>query len=208
MCLQTESRPLQDHETALDPGFADLPVFVLSDGHRLAASPQELAKLDASLEGSAVLGNPLPAAEWMAFLEWRQRIAPLLERLTVPTLPVYSEISGKREDMAFFRQETIRRFGQSLESLASDRYGAYLQMEKMAKLHELSAVLAKNRFYFGQFTLVDILLVADLHLLRFLDGITMPINLQYYFQRIAEYCQVSLEEGMQPGTNYGETDDL
>lgn len=201
-------RPFQDHETALDLGFADLPVFVHSDGRRLAATPGDLVQVDAALEGPAVFDGLVPTAEWGAFLEWRQRIAPLLERLIVPVLPVYPEISGDLEDMVFFRQETLRRFGQSVESLANDRYGAYQQMAKVARLGELSAVLARNRFYFWQFTLVDILLVADLQLLRFLDGITIPINLQYYFQRVAQHCQTSLEEGMQPRTDYGETDDL
>ncbi|MHB0889074.1 hypothetical protein [Acidithiobacillus sp.] len=37
---------------------------------------------------------------------------------------------------------------------------------------------------------------ADLHLLRLLDGVTVPLDLLYYFQRVATACGVSLEDGM------------
>ncbi|MHB1532786.1 hypothetical protein [Acidithiobacillus sp.] len=54
----------------------------------------------------------------------------------------------------------------------------------------------RKGFYGTTLSLVDIVLTADLHLLRLLDGVTIPLDLLYYFQRVATVCGVSLEDGM------------
>ncbi len=118
------------------------------------------------------------------------------DRLIASVLPAYEEICSDPEDMEFYRQECERRFQQSIESLANDRYGAYQQLENRGRLRELGKVLAKQRYYTGTLSLIDIVLTADFHLLRLLDGVTIPIDLQYYFQRVAEACDVSLNDGM------------
>ncbi len=187
---------LRDQETAFDLGFAELPVLVHADGQAQQAKLAELAALDARYPDTPALHTSIPASEWEAFVQWRTGLTPLGDRLIAPVLPAYEEICGDPEDMEFYRQECERRFQQSIESLANDRYGAYQQLESRGRLRELGKVLAKQRCYTGTLSLIDIVLTADFHLLRLLDGVTIPLDLQYYFQRVAEACGVSLNDGM------------
>lgn len=85
---------------------------------------------------------------------------------------------------------------ESIESLANDRYDAYAQLERRGRLREVARRLAQQGFYGATLSLVDIVLTADLHLLHLLDGVTIPLDLLYYFQRVATACGVSLEDGM------------
>ncbi|WP_414039723.1 glutathione S-transferase N-terminal domain-containing protein [Acidithiobacillus sp. M4-SHS-6] len=196
--LQWEDHPcaLQDQETAFDLGYGDLPVLVHGDGHKQQGTLPELAELDQRYPETPPLLESLGEAEWTAFCQWRSSLTPLLERLIAPVLPAYAEISHHEEDMAFYRNECERRFQQSIEALANDRYGAYQQLESRGRLRELGRILARQRFYTGHLSLIDIVLTADLHLLRLLDGVTIPLDLQYYFQRVADACQLSLNDGM------------
>lgn len=187
---------LRDQETAFDLGFAELPVLVHADGQAQQAKLAELAALDARYPDTPALHTSIPASEWEAFVRWRAGLTPLGDRLIAPVLPAYEEICSDPEDMEFYRQECERRFQQSIESLANDRYGAYQQLESRGRLRELGKVLAKQRCYTGTLSLIDIVLTADFHLLRLLDGVTIPLDLQYYFQRVAEACGVSLNDGM------------
>ncbi|MCE5360097.1 glutathione S-transferase [Candidatus Igneacidithiobacillus taiwanensis] len=185
---------LQDLETPFDLGQARLPVLCIGE-QRWTGNLEDLPALDATLP-SPVLA--VAAAEWQAFCAWRQDLDALLQRLIAPVQPAFAEIADDPEDLRYFRQEKERQFGQSLEALANDRYGAYQQLARRGRLLELGKLLAKNRFYVGTLSLVDIALCADLQLLRLLDGVTLPIDLQYYFQRVAEHCRVSLQDGMRP----------
>lgn len=187
---------LRDQESAFDLGFAELPVLVHADGQAQQGKLAELAALDARYPDTPALHSSIPAAEWEAFVQWRAGLTALGDRLIAPVLPAYEEICGDPEDMEFYRQECERRFQQSIESLANDRYGAYQQLENRGRLRELGKVLAKQRCYTGTLSLIDIVLTADFHLLRLLDGVTIPLDLQYYFQRVAEACGVSLNDGM------------
>ncbi len=187
---------LRDQETAFDLDYADLPVLVHANGDKQQGTLAELAALDARYPQTRPLHQTITEAEWTAFCQWRENLIPLLERLVAPVLPAYDEICQNEEDMFFYRNECERRFQQSVEALANDRYGAYQQLESRGRLRQLGNVLAQQRFYTGNLSLIDLVLTADLQLLRLLDGVTIPLNLQYYFQRVAEACNLSLNDGM------------
>ena len=193
--LRLEPRPLRDLETAFDLGFADLPVLVDGDGRRWTGAVESLPELDAQLGRTPA--NPALMAEWPAFVAWRAELEPLRQRLLAPILPLYPEISADPEDFAWYRQECERRFGQGPEALANDRYGAYQQLERRGRLRQLARILAQKKFYLEEMSLVDIVLTADFHALRFLDGVTVPIDLLYYFQRVAGQCGLSLDSGLE-----------
>lgn len=196
--LQWQDHPcaLRDQETAFDLGYGDLPVLIHADGCKQQGTLPELAAMDQRYPETLPLHAPIGEAEWTAFCQWRSSLTPLLERLIAPVLPAYDEICHHEEDMAFYRNECERRFQQSVEALANDRYGAYQQLESRGRLRDLGKILARQRFYTGQLSLIDIVLTADLHLLRLLDGVTIPLDLQYYFQRVSDACQLSLNDGM------------
>jgi len=187
---------LRDQETAFDLDYADLPVLVHANGKKQQATLSELAELDRLYPETLPMQQNIAEPEWAAFCQWRNSLTPLLDRLIAPVLPAYDEISHDEEDMNFYRNECERRFQQSVEALANDRYGAYQQLESRGRLRELGKILARQRFYTGDLSLVDIILTADLHLLRLLDGVTIPLDLQYYFQRVADACNISLNDGM------------
>jgi len=192
--LRLEPKPLRDFATAFDLGFADLPVLIDGRDRRWSGAVESLPELDAEL--GSVPENPLLAAEWPAFLAWRAELEPLRQRLLAPILPVYPEISEDAEDFRWYRQECERRFGQGPEALANDRYGAYQQLERRGRLRELARILARRKFYLGDMSLIDVVLTADFHALRLLDGVTVPIDLLYYFQRVASLAGLSLDSGL------------
>jgi glutaredoxin 2 len=187
---------LLDQESAFDLGYADLPVLLWPDGRHQQGTVNDLAAIDQGHPQPALLLGPIAPGEWQAFLAWRDSLTALRERLIAPVLPAYAEIGGDAAATEFFRGECQRRFAGSIESLANDRYDAYGQMERRGRLRELARLLGQQGFYSGTLSLVDIILTADLHLLRLLDGVTVPLDLLYYFQRVATACGVSLEDGM------------
>ncbi|MEY2341336.1 glutathione S-transferase [Acidithiobacillus sp. IBUN Pt1247-S3] len=192
-----EARPLQDLETAFDLGHARLPILQTAD-RNWGGELSDLPELDAMLGGESLYAGIITTDDWQAFCQWRQGLDSLLQRLLVPVQPAFSEISDDPEDLQYFRQESERRFAQSLEALANDRYGGYQQLAQRGRLSTLANLLAKQRFYLGRLSLIDLVLCADFQLLRLLDGVTLPLDLQYYFQRVAESCRVSLNSGMRP----------
>ena len=194
---QQEARPLQDLETAFDLGHARLPVVQI-DGRNWGGELSELPDLDAALGRESLYAGIVDASDWQAFCQWRQDLDALLQRLLTPVQPVFAEISDDPADLQYFRREGERRFAQSLEALANDRYGGYQQLAQRGRLSTLAKHLAKQRFYLGRLSLIDVVLCADFQLLRLLDGVTLPLDLQYYFQRVAEICRVSLNSGMRP----------
>ncbi|MGC9239412.1 MAG: glutathione S-transferase [Acidithiobacillus sp.] len=195
LTLRLEPRPLRDLTTAFDLGFADLPVLVDANDRCWTGDVESLPELDARL--STAPPPPALGAEWPAFVAWRAELEPLRQRLLAPILPLYPEISADPEDFDWYRQECERRFGQGPEALANDRYGAYQQLERLGRLRQLSRILAQRKFYLGDASLIDIVLTADFHALRFLDGVTVPIDLLYYFQRVASLCGLSLDSGLE-----------
>ncbi len=84
----------------------------------------------------------------------------------------------------------------SLEALANDRYEGYEQLEHLSRLPELAHYLDRHRFYMGTVSVADMVLAADLYPLQLLDGISLPVDLMYYLQRVDEACGTRLSEGL------------
>lgn len=197
--LDYDSRPLDftDFETPLDLGFdRKLPILQWPDGSRNNDSLELLLDLEKRYADPALLHNVVDVAEWMAFLDWRNRLEHLRVRLVAPVRPGFSEIADDPDALALYKEECQQAFGLSPESLSNDRYDGYRQLEQMGQLRALAQKLAKNRFYAGHLSLIDILLTADFHLLRHLDGVTLPLDLMYYFQRVADACGEELDAGL------------
>ncbi len=194
-----EDRPIafDDDETFFALGVArTVPVLQCDDGTLLTDSATILRQLDHYWPHRPIYEGILTAATWDALLGWRQSADALLTRLHAPVLPAYRGIGDSEQNLAAYKSEVSRRFGASVEELSNDRYGAFGQLMQVARLRELAIRLAKNRFYLGQPSAADMLLAADLFPLQLLDGVTLPIDLMYYIQRVEDTCQTGLRDGL------------
>lgn len=201
--LTYDSRPLAytDFGTPLDLGFdRKLPIVEWPGGSRGNDSLALLLELERRYPAPALLEGVVAAAEWQAFLDWRARLEPLLARLIAPVRPGFAEIGDDPDALALYKEECVQRFGMIPEALSNDRYDGFLQLERLGCLRELARQLAKTRFYAGRLSLIDVILTADFNLLRLLDGVTVPLDLMYYFQRVAEACGADLDAGLQQAT--------
>ncbi len=90
----------------------------------------------------------------------------------------------------------MHRYGLSLEALANDRYAGYQQLERLSRLTELARHLSRNRFYSGAISIADLLLTADLFPLQLHDGLSLPVDLMYYLERVQETCGLDLRQGL------------
>ncbi|OOG24801.1 glutathione S-transferase [Thioalkalivibrio denitrificans] len=194
-----EDRPLawDDDETFFDLGIArSAPVLQLDNTPLLTDSADILQRIDELFPGTPPLvEGRIHEAAWQALLDWRSSCDAVLERLYAPVRPAYREIGADAGHLAAYKEEIRHRFGMSLEALANDRYDGFAQFSRMSRLAQLARHLAANRFYMGEISIADMLLCADLYPLQLHDGITLPVDLMYYFERVETCCGVS------PGDN-------
>lgn len=192
-------RPLtfDDDETFFDLGIArEVPVLQWDDGRLLTDSVSILRALDAAFPDPPLFAPVLGEADWDAFIQWRARVDAVIARLHAPAVPGYADIGGDPEALAAYKSLAQTRFGMTVEELANDRYSAYAQLDRLTNLPALARHLARNRYYMGVLSAADIVLAADLYPLQILDGITLPIDLMYYLERVAETCRTNLREGL------------
>lgn len=130
-------------------------------------------------------------ADWQGLTAWHSANALLLERLYAPVALAAVAFSEETAREAY-KSQILQRFGQSVEALANDRYEAFQQFARQSQLNALSQHLEKKRFYNGQCSAADCWLTADLFPLQFLDGISLPIGLRYYWQRVMAFCGCDL----------------
>lgn len=198
--IEFDDHPLAygDDETFFELGVArSVPALRLDDGRLLTDSVQILRDIDALFpDGPALVAGRIDEAAWQALLHWRAGVAHVLERLYAPGRPAFADIGRDAATLAAYKAEVQKRFGMSLEALANDRYDGFGQLSRMSRLEELSRHLAKRRFYMGEPSIADLLLAADLFPLQILDGVSLPIDMMYYLQRIGESCGIDLEEGL------------
>ncbi len=184
-----------DDETFFDLGVArTAPVLQWDDGQLALESLAILAELDRRYPERALFG-PLNAEQWQALTAWRARGSVLWDRLYAPIRPAYRGIGDSEGHLAAYKASVQARFHTSLEDLANDRYAVYQQLDALTGLKALGAFLAKHRFYAGTPSAADALLAADLFPLQLLDGVTLPIDLMYYCERVQESCGVDLRQG-------------
>lgn len=170
-------------------------VLRLVDGTLLDDSLVILERADALLGGPPILEGVLPAEAWQALLTWRRESAALLDRLYAPVRPAYSDIANSEANLAAYKAEVQQRFGLGVEALSNDRYAAYTQFAARSRLNDLARHLARERFYYdGAISAADLVLAADLYPLQLLDGISLPLDLMYYFERVAGCCKTDLRE--------------
>lgn len=154
-----------------------------------------LAKIDSLFpSGKKLFTLDMPA--WEALLAWRKKVDYLLERLYAPIKISYKDIALSQNNIYAYKTEIKRRFGQSVEELANDRYGSFEQFSQISNLDALSKHLAQSKYYIAEFSVADIILAADLAPLQLLDGVSLPIDMMYYIKRVYELCNLSPTEGL------------
>lgn len=181
-----------------DLGVAVSPlVLVLEDGSIHTNPESILRSIDAFAAGEPLIEGVLAEEDWSALLAWRAETAALLARLQAPALLAFADIAATPEALAAYKAQVERRFGMGVEALANDRYDGYRQLARLACLPQLAWRLAKERFYSGgRLSAADLLLACELFPLQLLDGITLPLDLLYYIDRVEKACGASPREGL------------
>jgi glutaredoxin 2 len=98
--------------------------------------------------------------------------------------------------MAAYKAGVANKYGLSLEALANDRYAGYQQLARLSRLTQLARHLSQNRFYTGAISIADLLLTADLFPLQLHDGLSLPVDLMYYLERVQDTCGLDLRRGL------------
>ena len=195
-----EDKPLSywDDETFFELGIArQVPVLVGVAEQSLTNSEEILWQIDELFPDTPPLIKGLvDEADWQALLQWRHSVDAVLSRLLAPALLSYRDISEDQGAVEQFKQSVKQKYGLSAEALANDRYASYEQFSTITRLPELARHLAQNRFYLSQISAADILITADLYPLQCLDGVSLPIDFLYYMQRVADTCNIDMQEGL------------
>lgn len=185
-----------DDEIFFNLGVArSAPVIQWPDRTVDTGSLPALAALEARYPQPS-LWAPLATDQWQALLDWRLRVNTLLERLYAPIRPAYRDIGDSDSHIASYKAFVAARFHMPLEALANDRYDAFGQLDSLTHFGKLGHFVNEHRFYAGSLSVADILLTADLFPLQILDGVTLPIHLMYYFERVQASCGIDLRAGL------------
>lgn len=186
-----------DDETFFDLGTARAGCVLVANGKLLTDTIAILEQADRLLGGPPLIDSVLPADAWQVLLAWRDSIDAILARLYAAVLPAYNDISADDATLSAFKASVERRFGMSVEALSNDRYDGFAQLAQRSRLPQLAQHLARHKFYFGaRLTAADLMIAADLFPLQLLDGVTIPLDLMYYFERVAQACQTDLRDGI------------
>lgn len=195
-----EDHPLayDDDETFFVLGVArQVPILQLPTGELRSDSLDILWCIDRLFpDAPHLVDGRIDADDWQALTAWRLRAEPILERLYACVHPAYRDVCASPETLAAYKAEVRHRFGMSVEALANDRYAGYAQLDAVMGLRALARYLGRGRFYAGpSISIADMLLAADLHPLQLLDGISLPIDLLYYLERVEQTSRASLRDG-------------
>ncbi len=195
-----EAIPLDDEHDSLffELGVAIAPLLLRLDDERVCTDPTvALERLDAWVGGPPLFEGLVKPHAWNLLQAWLERSGPLLARLSAAALPAFADVGASAERLARAAAEVERRFGMSIEALASDRYEGYRQLERVADLRGLAGHLARHRYFTaGTLTAADLVLACRLFPLQLLDGVTLPIDLLYYIDRVEKACGASPREGL------------
>ena len=179
-------------------GVAHAPLALrLADGRVHTDPLTTLEGLDGWLGGPPLFPPALDPQAWRALLDWRRSVDAVLARLCAPVGPAFADVADDPDSLARYKRETERRFGMGVEALSNDRYDGYGQFERLAQLKALSRHLARERFYVGGApSAADLLIACDLFPLQLLDGVSVPVDLLYYIERVERACGASPREGV------------
>ena len=174
-----------------------VPQLVLDSGERLDDSERILWQADRHFpRGGKLVDGRIDAAAWRALTAWRQRVDTVLDRLYAPLRPAYRDVAADGDILTAYKADVTHKYGLSIEALANDRYAGYQQLERLSRLPELARHLSRNRFYSGAISIADLLLTADLFPLQLHDGLSLPVDLMYYLERVQETCGIDLRQGL------------
>ena len=184
-----------DDETFFNLGIARSELALrLPDGSVHTDSLALLPQLDGWLGGTPIAVDD---ASWAALLTWRSRVDAVLARLHAPVAPAFADIGADAGTLAAYKADTQHRYGMSVEALSNDRYDGYQQFAVLSQLPELGRHLSQQRFYLGgTLSACDLVLACDLFPLQLLDGVTLPMDLLYYIERVEKTCGASLRAGL------------
>lgn len=187
-----------DDATFFELGIARAPlVLQLEDGSRHTDSLAILKNLDGWIGGKPLFDGILDETAWQALLNWRMSIDNVLQRLYAPVLPAFQDISASNLTLTAYKEAVQQRFGMSVEAMSNDRYDGFQQLSGLSRLPELAKHLGKNKFYTGgRLSAADLVIACDLFPLQLLDGVTVPMDLLYYIQRVEQTCGASLRDGL------------
>lgn len=187
-----------DDEAFFELGIAHSPLALrIDDGAIYTDSLFILEHLDGWIDGAPIYDGLIPADAWKALLDWRTSVDAILERLYAPVLPAFEDVGKHEQTLVAYKAGVVQRFGISVEALSNDRYAGYEQFAHRSHLPALAKHLAHNRFYIGgRLTAADLVLACDLFPLQLLDGVTLPLALMYYIERVEKACGASLREGL------------
>ena len=187
-----------DDVTFFELGIAHAPlVLQLEDGSLHTDSLTILKNLDSWVGGTPLFEGILDEPAWQALISWRMSVDNVLQRLYAPVLPAFQDISANELTLAAYKETVQQHCGMSVEAMSNDRYDGYRQLSALSRLPELAKHLGKNKFYSGgRFSAADLIIACDLFPLQLLDGVTVPMNLMYYIQRVEHTCGASLRDGL------------
>jgi len=196
--IKQSSIAYDDDAIFFDLGIArKAPVLKAIDGELYTDGQEILWRFDELFPSEVKLvEGVIDQAAWQALLTWRQKVDDELQRLYAPVLLAYDDIGRDERFVKDYKAMVKRHFGISTEALANARYDLFNNLAVKTRLQDLATHLAKNRFYMGQPSIADCLITADLFPLQLMDGVSLPVDLLYYFKRVSEVAEVSLAENL------------
>jgi glutaredoxin 2 len=196
--VETIALPQTDDNIWFELGHARADLALQIPSHALQTDVMHiLTQLDDLVGGTPILNGIVSVDAWQALGAWRDGITHLRNRLYAPVLPAFSDIGGDEADLAHYKAQVQHQYGMSVEALSNDRYDGYQQLASIAHLNALGKHLSQQRFYLkNTLSACDIIIASDLFPLQLLDGVTLPLDLMYYIQRVETACNTSLRTGL------------
>lgn len=188
--------PYTDLETPIElAGRKQVPIYVTDDGEALLESETILRRIEAESPEPPLFEGAIEVADYEALKAWMAELEPLVDRLRGPTQLGYAGLGDDPDAAEYFRRQVETRTGAQLEELVNARYADYLDFEARAGLKRFANVLAKSRFFSGRLSVADLYIVSEWGFLRWVDGVSPPLDLLYYFERVEDACGVKLASG-------------
>ncbi|HKJ88645.1 MAG TPA: glutathione S-transferase N-terminal domain-containing protein [Gammaproteobacteria bacterium] len=188
--------PYTDLETPIElAGRKQVPIYVTDDGEVLLESEAILCRIDREVPEPPLFEGAIEPDDYEALKGWMGGLETLVDRLRGPTQLGYSGLGDDEEAAEYFRRQVEHRNGAQMEELVNARYADYRELEAGAGLKRFGNLLAKSRFFSGRLSAADLYIVSEWGFLRWVDGVSPPLDLLYYFERVEEACGVKLASG-------------
>ena len=185
-----------DLETPIElAGRKQVPIYVTDEGQALLESETILRRIEAESPEPPLFEGAIEGADYEALKAWMAEFDQVVDRLRGPTQLGYAGLGDDAEAADYFRRQVETRTGAQLEELVNARYADYLDFEAGAGLKRFANVLAKSRFFSGQLSVADLYIVSEWGFLRWVDGVSPPLDLLYYFERVEDACGIKLASG-------------